>query len=215
MINIITGKPGTGKSYTLTIWTKKFLERGDDVFANFKIDERLLKLKPKRLWVNTIKNRIMQDNLPEFKKLGRLYYWSDLSQFRDIQSAIIVMDEAQTYFSARRWKDMTAEDEIKFQQHRKQGIDIYAGVQNLNRCDKVIRELASYVYVVRKIGNLFLRKRYTPEDYDLARRESSDSSFYWFDKDLALAYNTNELVNVEFDDFGYNNFKKMSDFFVS
>lgn len=213
MINIITGKPGTGKSYTLVLFAKKFLEQGDDVFANFKIDERRLSLRPRQLRLNWFLNLFRKKKLPTVRPLGRLYYWKDLTEFRNISQAIILMDEAQTYFSARRWKDMTAEDEVKFQQHRKQGIDIYAGVQNLNRCDKIIRELAAYAYEVRRVGNVFLRKRYTPEELDKAKRSSDDTTLYLLDKKLASAYNSHEFINVRFEELAKVNFKQMRDFF--
>jgi len=212
MISIITGKPGTGKSYTLVVLTKQYLERGRDVFANFKIDERKLNLKPRVRWGVRFANLFRKVKKPDTVPLGRLYYWRDLSEFHDISQAIIVMDEAQTYFSARRWKDMTAEDEIKFQQHRKDGIEIYAGVQNLDRCDKIIRELAAYAYEVRRIGKLFIRKRYTPEEIGKAKRVSSEFTWYRLDKSLASAYDTMQRVNSRSVDIAKEKFTRMDSF---
>ena len=202
MITIYTGKPGSGKSYNLTRLVKQYLENGDDVFCNFKINETKLNLKPKKSFLN-------KSN----KELGTLYHWKRLEEFRKVSNAIIIMDEAQTYFNARRWKNMTAEDEIKFQQHRKQGIDIIGAVQNLNRCDTVLRELAGYVYEMKRIGKLFICKRYTPEDIKSMRRESSYTEFFWFKKSIAEAYDTAELINVNLEAEAKNKFIRMSYYF--
>lgn len=212
MITVITGKPGTGKSYTLTKIAKQHLIDGFDVFSNIKIDERNLKLKPKKLYFNRFINLTFKKNLPIIKPLGILYYWSRIEQFKDISQAIVIMDEAQTYFSSRRWQNMTTEDEIKFQQHRKQGIDIYAGVQNLNRCDKIIRELSAYVIELTRIGSLFIAKRFLPEEIDKAQRKALNFDFYFRNKTISEAYNTYELINFDSDDKQLK-FTQMSFFF--
>lgn len=201
MITIYTGKPGSGKSYNLTRLTKKFLEDGNDVFCNFKIDEKKLNLKPKKQIFRTP------------KIVGTLYHWKRLEEFRKISNAIIIMDEAQTYFNARRWAKMTEEDEIKFQQHRKQGIDIHGAVQNLSRCDTVIRELAGYVYEMKKIGRLFIAKRYVPEEIKSTKKESTYNEYFWFDKNVAKAYDTSELINCQVESDAKKNFIKMSYYF--
>lgn len=217
MITIITGKPGTGKSYSLVRIVKDNLEQGTDVFANFKIDQSKLQLVSKwdvgNIFANIFRAFSKKAPLPSRVKLGNLYYWSDLKEFRDISTAVIVIDEAQSYFSARRWKDMTMEDEIKFQQHRKQGIDIYAGVQNLKRTDTVIRELAAFVIEMKRIGKFIIARRYLPEDIDKATRESLGTKFSRLDLKLAEAYNTNELINLDFEEQAKSRFTKMDTFF--
>jgi len=201
MITIYTGKPGSGKSYNLTRLVKKYLEEGNDVFCNFKIDEKKLNLKPKKSIFGKAKN------------LGVLYHWKRLEEFRKVSNAIIIMDEAQTYFNSRRWKNMTPEDEIKFQQHRKQGIDIIGAVQSLSRCDTVLRELAGYVFEMKKIGKLFIAKRYTSEDIKSLRRESSFTEFFWFRNSIARAYDTTELINCDVECEAKKNFIRMSYYF--
>jgi len=217
MISIVTGKPGTGKSYTLLLFAKEFLENGEDVFANFRIDETKLQLTPKPIPLNRLLNlfrRLLRlKPLPESRALGTLYYWTDLKEFRQISEANILMDEAQTYFSARRWKEMTIEDEIKFQQHRKQGIDIYAGVQNMKRTDTVIRELAAVVFVMKRIGRLMIRKSFVPEDIEKAKRESLGIKIYWLNPKIADAYNTRQMINTQVEDSAKSNFRRMDSLF--
>lgn len=227
MIFGITGKPGSGKSYTLTKIAKQQLENGADVFANFKIDERNFKLKKNKLRFFIVLNYVLRfwnlfkkDKfrlLPEYIQKGTLFYWSDLEQFQDITNAVLIMDEAQTYFNAKEWQKMRKQDIIKFQQHRKQGLDIYCGMQNLSRIDKEVRLLCAYIYDLHKFGNLFISKRYVPEEIESKRKESSDTSFYWLDKTITKSYNTMELINtnawLDERQEQLKNFKKMSDFF--
>lgn len=229
MISTIVGKPGTGKSLYLTKIVCDELQKGVDVFANYPIDEKRLPLKKRVDKINAFLNlmiffsNLFVKNKKAYKNIiipnGRLFYWTDLQQFKNIEQATIIMDEAQTYFSARRWKLMSAEMEIKFQQHRKQGLDIYAGVQNLARCDKIIRELTAEVLEMHRFGKTFWFKTYEPEEVDKADRKSSYTKFFRMDMSIANAYNTNELINEEMWNKEQEEIKKtfvlMSDFIAT
>lgn len=232
MIFTILGKPGTGKSYTLTKIARDEILKGRDVFVNYKINQDVWELKPKlniralffniylRLFnfinvlLGTGKKKPL---LSKYKPLGTLYYWIELEQFKLIEDAVIIMDEAQTYFNARRWKDMTIEDEIKFQQHRHQGLDIYAGVQNILSIDTAIRRLTAYAFELKRFGHTFMSKRYFPEEIDSPMRKSDYTKFYRLDLTIARSYDTMELINKntwldEQKQRKDKNFKKMSDF---
>lgn len=199
MIYAIVGKPGSGKSYLLIKLAKKFLESGTDVYSNVKINESLLKLKPKR--------KLFGKQL----SLGKCYFWNSLAQFRYINNGVVLFDEAGAYFEPREWAKFEPEDRIKFQQHRKQKLEIYMTVQNFNRVDQVIRQLTNLIYEVHKIFNLFFFKVYVPEDIDLKKRKALGINFYLFKQKLADAYDTFQMVNlVEKAEF---KFKPMSDFF--
>jgi len=200
MIYAIVGKPGTGKSYTLVRVAKEFLSKGVDVYSNVVIDEKLLNLKPKKSFFGKI------------QELGKLYYWTSLEQFRFIHNGIVLLDEAGAYFEPREWAKFTLEDRVKFQQHRKQKLDIYLTVQNFSRVDAVIRQLTNYVIECHKIGPLFLQRTYAPEDMDLKKRKGMGTKMFLFNAKLASAYDTYAMINIE---RVYYTFKKMSDFFDS
>lgn len=202
MIYTLVGKPGSGKSYLLVKIAKEFLQKGINVYSNIKINENKMNLR--------IKNKLFRNNV---KELGKMYYWNSLSQFRFISNGIVLLDEAGAYFEPREWIKFSPEDRVKFQQHRKQKLDIYMSVQNFNRVDAVIRQLTNLVYEIHKIGNIFYYKVYLPEEIDLKKRKNIGMKYYFFDKKLADCYDTFETVNLK--ENRLMNFKLMSDFFVN
>ena len=72
MINIITGKPGTGKTYYLCKLAFQFIEEGRDVYSNFFIDlnlEKTLLLKVERLKQEIEKIESTSFENPKTKKI--------------------------------------------------------------------------------------------------------------------------------------------------
>lgn len=137
MINIITGKPGMGKTYALVKIALRALKNGRDVYSNFHIDFTSLNLKSKN-------------------SLGKLYFWKDVSDLMSIRHGEILMDEAQIYLNSRKWSSLPPELMYKLQQHRKQGLNIWGAVQNIKRIDTVCRELVNSVFVVKRFGIFLL-----------------------------------------------------------
>jgi len=145
MISIFTGRPGTGKTYSLVRFAYlKILKEQADIYSNFHIDfsdlEKRDKVKP-----DTYNSH--------------LHFWTKLVDFVKIKQGIILIDEAQIYFNSRKWQKFPEEVQYKFQQHRKggrkfndHGLDIVGAVQNVKRIDTVVRELVNTVLDVRKIG---------------------------------------------------------------
>lgn len=199
MIYAIVGKPGEGKSYTAVKLVKSFLEKGNDVYANVLIDERKLQLRHNKK-----------------HKLGTLYYWRSLAQFRYITKGIVIIDEAASYFEARNWARFTIDDRIKFQQHRKQRLDIYLIAQSFGRIESAIRQLVNHVYEMKRINifgkQLFIKKMFTPEDIDLKTRKPLSTNLFFLDKKIADAYDTEEIINL-IKPPSENKFKRMSDLF--
>jgi len=199
MIYAVTGKPGSGKSYLLVRKCKYYLEHGIDVYSNIQIDERKLNLKPYK---------------PLFRKqkeLGKCFYWQSLADFRYINNGIVLLDEAGAYFEPREWAKFSLEDRVKFQQHRKQRLDILLSVQNFARVDAIIRQLTNAVYECHKLKNLFWYSEYQPEEVHLKKRKRLSRKFYFFDQKIASAYDTLATVNLR--ERPERSFKPMSSFF--
>lgn len=115
-VNLITGKPGSGKTFAGTRLILDYLEYGHDVYTNIRM------------------------NVPDHLRL-RLHFVSDRSQFAAIRSGILVLDEGQVWFNARSWAEMPEETQYKFQQHRHDDLHLWIITQNAKRLDLVIREL--------------------------------------------------------------------------
>lgn len=139
MINIITGKPGSGKTLYLTMIAFEYYREGFPVYSNFYINEK------------------------EFKKMlkrgdtaGTITFFTDPEEFININGGLIVIDEIQLYFNSASWRNLPLRLQYKFQLHRhnigktKDGkrlpLDIWGTVQNVKRADLRIRELVNEIH---------------------------------------------------------------------
>ena len=210
MINIITGKPGTGKTYNLVRLTHKFIHEGRDVYSNFYINYDEYDKKRRKTWFSRFRYflRVFCTRRLGIKfrpaHLGTIYFWENLNELIDIRGGEILIDECQIYFNSREWKKLPTRLQYKFQQHRKNikrdengkiiGLNIWGAVQNVKRIDAVVRELVNNVFVLKKVGPVFLSKMYDIEDVDKDKRECYERKLFLFNKDLAKSYDTFEEI---------------------
>lgn len=193
MISIITGRPGSGKTYILAQKAKGFLEQGLEVYCNFHL---------------------------EYDK-PNLHYFKEFSELIPIKNGIIILDEAQIYLNSRLWDRLDPIFQYKLQQHRKHGLDIWGAVQSINRIDVVMRELVGKYYEVKKFGSgekpggelpkrvwgFFMLREYDPLDANKKRRSMfglsitlmrrSICNFYDTMKDLGFQDEASDIINVK------------------
>ena len=176
MISIITGKPGSGKTYMLASKAKEFLAKGFQVYCN----------------------------VPLNTKSENYHYFQEWFEIMNAKNGIIIMDEAQYYLNCRKWEDLPFELQYKLQQHRKQGLNIWGAVQNINRLDVVMRELVNRYYEVRKLGTgekmgggwptypfgLFLMFGFDPKDANRVKRNLYSLRFQFLRKSVCNFYDT-------------------------
>lgn len=214
MINIVTGKPGTGKTYNLVRLAHKFILEGRDVYSNFYINFDEYEKQRQKTYSYRI-SRFLRIFLTRYlrikfrpKKLGRIFFWKRINEFVNIKGGEILIDECQIYFNSRGWKDLPPELQYKFQQHRKHikrdengkiiGLNIWGAVQNVRRIDTVIRELVNNVFILKKTGNLFLAKQYDIEEIDRESKVCYARTFFWLDQKMADSYDTfQEITGFE------------------
>lgn len=202
MITIITGKPGAGKTLMMTYRALEMFMQGFDVYANWKLDFSAY-VKKKKL---------------DPKKLGNVYFWSEIAELLQIKGGQIFIDEAQGYFDSREWQEMPPSAKQKFSAHRhdikedRDGkiipLDIWAGVQHAGNVDKRIRDLGHHFIEVRNVLRLIFMASYF-ELYDLKddrmKRVAIKRRFFRFNKLKANCYNTHEAVNfIEYPEFPYH-----------
>lgn len=176
--------------------------KGHDVYANWKLNFTPYIIRKK---IDT-------------KKLGRVYFWSEIPELLHIKGGQIFIDEAQGYFDSREWQDMPPSAKQKFSAHRhdvrkdKNGniipLDIYAGVQHTSNIDKRIRDLGQHFYEVKNIfSKVFMVSQFELHDLkdDKVRRRAVKRKFFMMNKLKANCYNTHEAVNfIEYPDFPYH-----------
>jgi len=128
MIELYTGKPGSGKTYALTKRVMQALDRGYTVYANYDI----------------VHGRALKE--------GRLHRWRDLEDIYHVKNGIIAMDEAHVYMNSRKWDALPDEMQVRLQQHRKDALHIWGTAQSERRLDTVYRELVQRWYVCKKLA---------------------------------------------------------------
>ena len=158
MINVVVGKPGTGKTYFLVKQAYDYIRRGVDVYSNFHIDFKRMNLKP---------------------NAGKIHYWRYLTELIQVKNGIILMDEAQIYINAREFRTLPPEFQYKAQQHRKHGIDFWLAVQNVKRIDTVARELVNTVFEFKRIGRLFIGREFDIDEIDKVKRYCYSHKIYF------------------------------------
>jgi len=189
-INIITGRPGSGKTYILTKIALEFLKEGRTVFSNYFID-----------WDK-----------------NNLHFFDKVEELKSLEKGIIVMDEGQIYFNSRNWENLSETMQYKLQQHRKDGLDIWATVQNIKRIDILIRELVSRYFECKSLicfnflkehYELFIKKEYDVEDEEVKdKRECFGTELIFFEPEIGNRYDTLKKISLPVTDIVQLNFKK-------
>jgi len=176
-INIITGLPGSGKTYVLAKMAKQFLEEGTQVYSNFRL-----------LWPGE-----------------NLHYWRSWDDLKDIRFGIIICDELPVYFNSRQWEKLDPETMRLLQQHRKKSLHIWGTVQHEARIDVSMRELVSEFYQCRKIAGssddaekpwgLIRMDSYWPEDMKNPNKTPDSTEWFFIKKEICDFYDT--LAEIE------------------
>lgn len=172
MIKIITGRPGSGKSYFGTRLAYKEMLKGRRIYSNLRISFR--KGDKEYTNYNLNKNMIVDFQFPE--------------------DSILIIDEAGFWFNSREFKKFKVEDFQFFSQHRHLNIDIYLIVQNIQRIDVSLRELADEIIISKGIFGLFFFQKvfYGIEKYD--KDESVPKRLFTLRKKYTDAYSTNQCL---------------------
>lgn len=149
-IYIYTGRPRHGKTMELARIFAKKLKNGERVFSNlkFNLGQGALKKFNEEITGDWSKKED-RDNPNK-----RLFYWVNIHEWEHFEKGNILCDEAQRYFNARQWDQLSDDTEIKLQQHGKEDLNIYGTTQHYSRIDITLRQLVEQFYIVKTIlGN--------------------------------------------------------------
>jgi len=180
MIYLFVGKPGSGKTYTLVYYCYKFFKEGKKIYSNFFID------------------------------LPGVIYFKNFQDILDVENAVILIDEAQIYLNSRKWDILPEDFQYKLQQHRKDGIDIYATTQHESRLDTIFREIVGRFFVVHNFFNLFFwLTEFSPNEMKRNLKTIESVRIIPFKKKIASLYDTLKKIDYNFsdDDFIYKDAK--------
>ena len=131
MVYLLCGKKGSRKSLFLTSFLNKHKKRYDHFFSNFPVC---------------------------FCKQIDSFNWVF---YKFPENSAIFLDESQLYYNSRKFSELTKSgvgvqllDFLTMCRHYK--IDIFFITQSANRVDLQIRELADYVFYIKRVFSFFV-----------------------------------------------------------
>jgi zona occludens toxin len=166
MIALVTGVPGSGKTFYTCRLIRESLLAGKFVATNIKLEEdwpeRAIKgqlanlsARRRRAYIDRWRRRLVQvDSIGDLHRirLGTAG-WEKKLEGR----GVAIFDEATEDLGARDWAREDRRAAMRFfEQHRKLGWDVYVIAQDAERVDKQLRTLAEYEVTLRNL------KRYKP-----------------------------------------------------
>ena len=191
-IIIWTGRPGTGKTYSLVRECIKLLNRGEIVYSNFKINWD--GYKEKKTWWKKLLFKIgIKKEWKEYPA-SNLRGWTHLHEWEDMKNCYIACDEAHFYFNSRQWKNLSMEFMRKVAQHRKDGIHVIGTVQNIRRIDVIVRELVDFWYECSIFLGFVINVEYDIDEDQQKKRPLSKKFFRMKKKWASKTYDTLEKI---------------------
>src|SRR4051794_7025155 len=166
MIALVTGVPGSGKTYYTCRLIKESLLAGKFVATNIKLSDDWPRRTIKGQAANLSKRRRRTFDERWRRRLVQVDSVADLNRIRLGTAGwekklegrgVAIFDEATEDLGARDWSRDDRRAALRFfEQHRKLGWDVYVIAQDAERVDKQLRTLAEYEVTLRNL------KRYKP-----------------------------------------------------
>jgi len=135
MLEIYSGIPGSGKTLEVTKIAVKEMRKGRPVFSNYPIQCKVRK----GFKLYTVTSYILTKDM--------------LTDYVFPYGSLLIIDEAQTWFGSREWKDFSKDSLLLFTAHRHIGYSLICICQHPQRVDVILRELANMFWLVDR--NLF------------------------------------------------------------
>ena len=199
MIEIYTGKCGTGKTLKLASKIQDILRR------NLKF---YLKTGEKRKVATN--STLSADFLKHWD--GWIVQWSDILQLVKLKDVDIFWDEIATQLDATQWASLPLECKRFLQQHRKKGIDIYGTTQTFAAVDVSMRRLVDNLFVCRKffgsrnpsptkppikyIFGLIWMRQLDPMTFEDEKPKGVGYDWLWISRDLCNMYDTTQEIEM-------------------
>lgn len=199
MIEVYTGRPGSGKSC--------------------KLGQTLLEVitRNHRFWKRTGILRQVYTNFhlaPELEDLFSecIKHWDSVEQLEVLEDVDVFIDEIGSYFDAKNWSETSLSTRRWLSQHRKLGIEIYGNSQDFAQVDISFRRMVSDLFYFTKIissrdpsptrppikyvWGLSVIYKMSPVDYkeDQKENKTTFSGVLWINRAKVSIYNTREKI---------------------
>lgn len=119
-------------------------------------------------------------------------HFDDWRQLLGMHNALVIIDEAGSWFNARAWKDTPREVFSWMTQSRKQGLSLWYTCQHLSMVDKTLRLLTNIEFRhERWFGNLIRERAYEP-----GSGEHCGTRWFRINPRVYKAYDTLEVMGA-------------------
>jgi zona occludens toxin len=221
VIELITGAPGSGKSYNSVRLIARSVEAGRVVVTNVPLCEDWAERLSCRGWHRYASEQHRLERQRRFEAL--VYQTDDLQEILRVRvegtdegRADMILDECHRWLNSRMWDSLpglTRDDAIRMRQrlvdffsaHRHYGYDVYLITQDPENIDKQIRKLFEYHVMLKNLRkvkllgvtvfplNLFVAVRV----WNDRERTKVGFTVYGLDKAIADLYHTHSLHGVD------------------
>lgn len=139
-----------------------------------------------------------------FHTLGGISEFALWSKMKRASNAVVIIDEPHVWFPCRGWDKTKPEELLRFQQHRKNGLDMILIAQWPEQVDKQIRDLAIEWIEVVRLGPIIWARRYRPHQTSdgVNKNKHYGGHFVWIGWTIKHSYWSSEVIG-EPDGRGY------------
>lgn len=199
MIEVFSGKPGSGKTLKLASVVMNLLHRNEAWFQKSGVI--------RKVWSNLTFAPEVQKEYAQFLK-----YWVDPLTLITAEDCDIVWDEIATHLDSAHWQSVPLDLKRFLQQHRKRGIDIYGTTQSFAMVDVSMRRLVDSLWICRKLigsrnpsptkpkiqsiwGVIWLNE-IVPETFEDEKPKKASSSWLFITRGLVEVYDTRQQIEM-------------------
>jgi hypothetical protein len=136
MITLITGATGAGKTFLMVKMARIEWKKGADLFSNFPV------------WFDEARTGI-----------GR---WHNLDELYGLNNGIILIDDGQRLFDARRWASLPPAFAEKIALSRHDHIDVITNTQDISHIDVRIRQNVHELFACQSLLRIPKNDRVKP-----------------------------------------------------
>lgn len=124
--------------------------------------------------------------------------FTTLNELKGVRKGVILIDEINLSAPSRLWNKLPAWLLYFWSQTRKFQLDIYWTAQNMDRVDKVVREISNFVWYFKQLPFGFhWARKFQPEEVNKTIRDCLEHKLFRIDKKIYMHYNTYEIIEIE------------------
>lgn len=151
MIYLWSGKTGSGKTFKMVQYARKWYKNGINIYSNIKLSFEHLKQKTP----------------------SNIYYFDSVFDIFDVRDGLIIFDDAGATFNAKSWEAMPIEFTYKLMLHRHHHLDMFATVPNIRSVHIDYRRLVQkwfhckcFISIGSEKKHIFSWHKIIPKDID-------------------------------------------------